>query len=105
MLQALRPAARREGTRRGLTEKNKTRVWNDNYSNWYVWKHLCCWRVPQAVYDALPEDLSDKAAVLFAVKGMKDRILSIDDTLGALTAALRDANLVAEGSSFGNPLN
>ena len=81
MLQALRPAARREGTRRGLTEKNKTRVWNDNYSNWYVWKHLCCWRVPQAVYDALPEDLSDKAAVLFAVKGMKDRILSIDDTL------------------------
>ena len=81
MLQALRPAARREGARRGLTGENKTRVWNDNYSNWYVWKHLCCWRVPQAVYDALPDDLSDKAAVLFAVKGMKDRILSIDDTL------------------------
>ena len=53
--------------------------------SYWQWKHLTCWRVPEAVFAELPDDLDDKPAVLEALRRLSKKAyqgpLVLDDTL------------------------
>ena len=41
--------------------------------SYWQWKHLTCWRVPEAVFAELPDDLDDKPAVLEALRRLSKK--------------------------------
>ena len=53
--------------------------------SYWQWKHLTCWRVPEAVFAELPDDLDDKPAVLEALRRLSKKAyqgpLVLDETL------------------------
>ena len=53
--------------------------------SYWQWKHLTCWRVPEAVFAELPDDLDDKPAVLEALRRLSKKgyqgPLALDETL------------------------
>ena len=86
-------------------------VLNSDYNNYWQFKHLGCWRVPERVYEILPDDLDDTAAVLKAIKKAKDVVISMDSfedkDMMKIVAWVRDranwANHNAEGLCYRGP--